>query len=175
LAVESHHSKVRNQHSIHTDGLRLIVALLFRRDTLIPALLILNFTCAERVYAVCQRVPPGKVTTYKAIADVLGCKSAIAVGQGDRLFMHSYILFAFSLGDTTALRRNPFPLFAYEPPYPSHMVRILSPDTHTSPNQASAHTCMLVILHRHQSPINPVGLHILIWSILAGTLSPGSC
>ncbi|MBS3131924.1 MGMT family protein [Candidatus Woesearchaeota archaeon] len=34
----------------------------------------------ERVYAVCRKVPKGKVTTYKAIADKLGTKAYRAVG-----------------------------------------------------------------------------------------------
>lgn len=51
----------------------------------------------ERVYAAVCRVPPGRVTTYKAIANYVGCGSCQAVGQ--------------------ALRRNP-----YAPGVPCHRV-----------------------------------------------------
>jgi len=50
-----------------------------------------------RVYAACSAVPTGRVTTYGAIAAVLGISSARAVGQ--------------------ALRRNP-----YAPDVPCHRV-----------------------------------------------------
>ena len=51
----------------------------------------------ERVYALLKRVPRGKVTTYKALADALGTKAYRAVGQ--------------------ALNRNP-----YAPHVPCHRV-----------------------------------------------------
>jgi len=51
----------------------------------------------RRVYAAVSRVPPGRVTTYGALAAHLGCGSARAVGQ--------------------ALRRNPF-----APRVPCHRV-----------------------------------------------------
>lgn len=51
----------------------------------------------ERVYAVLRRVPRGKVTTYKALAEALGTKAYRAVGQ--------------------ALNRNP-----YAPAVPCHRV-----------------------------------------------------
>ncbi|MEW5896172.1 MAG: MGMT family protein [Nanoarchaeota archaeon] len=35
----------------------------------------------ENVYALCKLIPKGKVTTYKAIAEKLGCKSHRAVGR----------------------------------------------------------------------------------------------
>lgn len=41
-------------------------------------------TFAEEVYRLCQQVPPGKVTTYKEIAHVLGSKRYRAVGQALR-------------------------------------------------------------------------------------------
>lgn len=37
-------------------------------------------TFAEKCYDVLRKVPKGKVTTYKAIADKLGCKAYRAVG-----------------------------------------------------------------------------------------------
>ena len=52
---------------------------------------------AERVYAVCKRVPAGRVTTYKAIAEAMGLKAYRAVGN--------------------ALHRNP-----YSPIVPCHRV-----------------------------------------------------
>ena len=51
----------------------------------------------QRVYDALLRVPRGRVTTYKALADALGCGSCRAVGQ--------------------ALRRNPF-----APKVPCHRV-----------------------------------------------------
>lgn len=39
---------------------------------------------SEKVYALCQSVPQGKVTTYKAIALKLGIKGYQAVGQALR-------------------------------------------------------------------------------------------
>ena len=38
-------------------------------------------TIAERVYEVVKRVPKGKVTTYKTVAEALDCKAYQAVGQ----------------------------------------------------------------------------------------------
>ena len=52
---------------------------------------------SERVYALCARVPRGRVTTYQAIALALGMKAYQAVGQ--------------------ALHRNP-----YAPQVPCHRV-----------------------------------------------------
>lgn len=43
----------------------------------------------QRVYAATRRIPPGRVTTYKLLAEHLGCRSWRAVGQ--------------------ALKRNPYP------------------------------------------------------------------
>lgn len=54
-------------------------------------------TFAERVYEVVKRVPKGKVTTYKMVAEALDCKAYQAVGQ--------------------ALRKNP-----YAPIVPCHRV-----------------------------------------------------
>ena len=54
-----------------------------------------DFQC--RVYAAVRRVPPGRVTTYKLLADAVGCRSPRAVGQ--------------------ALKRNPF-----APEVPCHRV-----------------------------------------------------
>ena len=51
----------------------------------------------EKVYALCAKVPKGRVTTYKAIADALGTGAYRAVGQ--------------------ALRKNP-----YAPKVPCHRV-----------------------------------------------------
>jgi methylated-DNA-[protein]-cysteine S-methyltransferase len=51
----------------------------------------------QRVYEACSQVPAGRVTTYKLLADYLGCGSAQAVGQ--------------------ALKRNPF-----APRVPCHRV-----------------------------------------------------
>ncbi|MBI1968673.1 MGMT family protein [Candidatus Woesearchaeota archaeon] len=51
----------------------------------------------RQVYALCRQIPPGKVTTYKAVAEALGTKAYRAVGQ--------------------ALRRNPF-----APEVPCHRV-----------------------------------------------------
>jgi len=50
-----------------------------------------------RVYELTRRIPEGKVSTYKAIAEKLGCRSYRAVGQ--------------------ALRKNPF-----APDVPCHRV-----------------------------------------------------
>lgn len=54
-----------------------------------------------RVYSAVCRVPKGRVTTYKLVAEVVGCGSAQAVGQ--------------------ALRKNPF-----SPAVPCH--RVISSD-----------------------------------------------
>ena len=51
----------------------------------------------KKVYAAVSRIPRGKVTTYKFLAEVIGCNSARAVGQ--------------------ALKRNPF-----APEVPCHRV-----------------------------------------------------
>jgi len=51
----------------------------------------------KRVYAALAQVPRGRVTTYKHLADCLGCRSCRAVGQ--------------------ALKRNP-----YAPDVPCHRV-----------------------------------------------------
>jgi methylated-DNA-[protein]-cysteine S-methyltransferase len=51
----------------------------------------------QKVYDALLRVPPGRVTTYKLLAESIGCRSAQAVGQ--------------------ALRRNP-----YAPEIPCHRV-----------------------------------------------------
>jgi len=36
---------------------------------------------AEKVYALCKKIPKGKVTTYRDIAMALNCKAYQAVGQ----------------------------------------------------------------------------------------------
>lgn len=54
-------------------------------------------TFAEKVYKLCSKVPKGKVTTYKAIAEAMGTKAYRAVGQ--------------------ALNKNP-----YAPTVPCHRV-----------------------------------------------------
>ncbi len=41
-------------------------------------------TFAEKVYALCRKVPKGKVTTYGEIARALDCKAYRAVGQALR-------------------------------------------------------------------------------------------
>lgn len=51
----------------------------------------------ERVYAAVRRIPRGRVTTYRRLADRIGCNSGRAVGQ--------------------ALKRNP-----YAPQTPCHRV-----------------------------------------------------
>src|SRR3989338_481349 len=51
----------------------------------------------RKVFSLCQQIPPGKVTTYQAIAEALGTKAYRAVGQ--------------------ALRKNP-----YAPQVPCHRV-----------------------------------------------------
>ncbi len=51
----------------------------------------------KKVYAAVSRIPRGKVTTYKFLAETIGCNSARAVGQ--------------------ALKRNPF-----APEVPCHRV-----------------------------------------------------
>jgi len=51
----------------------------------------------KRVYAALEQVPRGRVTTYKQLAECLGCRSCRAVGQ--------------------ALKRNP-----YAPQVPCHRV-----------------------------------------------------
>lgn len=51
----------------------------------------------RRVYAAARRIPRGSVTTYRALAEAIGCGSSQAVGQ--------------------ALRRNPF-----APEVPCHRV-----------------------------------------------------
>lgn len=55
----------------------------------------------QRVYAAVRRIPKGQVTTYKILAETIGCGSSRAVGQ--------------------ALRRNPF-----APEVPCH--RVISSD-----------------------------------------------
>eukprot|EP00013_Stygamoeba_regulata_P020291 CAMPEP_0177653238 /NCGR_PEP_ID=MMETSP0447-20121125/13619_1 /TAXON_ID=0 /ORGANISM="Stygamoeba regulata, Strain BSH-02190019" /LENGTH=133 /DNA_ID=CAMNT_0019156661 /DNA_START=10 /DNA_END=411 /DNA_ORIENTATION=- len=50
-----------------------------------------------RVYAACQQIPAGRVTTYAALATAVGCKSSRAIGN--------------------ALRHNP-----YAPRVPCHRV-----------------------------------------------------
>ncbi len=54
-------------------------------------------TFERSVYAACSMVPRGKVSSYKAIADYVGCNSCRAIGQ--------------------ALRRNP-----YAPRVPCHRI-----------------------------------------------------
>ena len=54
-------------------------------------------TFQEKVYNATKKIPKGKVTTYKLLADFIGCNSTQAVGQ--------------------ALRRNP-----YAPKVPCHRV-----------------------------------------------------
>ena len=51
----------------------------------------------QKVYAALRKIPCGKVTTYRLLAEYLGCRSAQAIGQ--------------------ALRRNPF-----APEVPCHRV-----------------------------------------------------
>ena len=51
----------------------------------------------EQVYAATRCIPPGSVTTYRILAEAIGCRSSRAVGQ--------------------ALRRNPF-----APEVPCHRV-----------------------------------------------------
>ena len=48
-------------------------------------------TFAEQVYSACKKIPVGRVTTYKLLADAIGTKSYRAVG--------------------TALKNNPFAPF----------------------------------------------------------------
>lgn len=55
----------------------------------------MNFN--ERVWVLCRRIPKGRVSTYKEIANALGCKAYRAVGM--------------------ALNRNP-----YSPEVPCHRV-----------------------------------------------------
>jgi len=43
----------------------------------------------EKVYALLKKVPKGKVTTYKALAEALGTKAYRAVGQAMRYNPHS--------------------------------------------------------------------------------------
>ena len=38
----------------------------------------------QQVYALCRKIPKGKVSTYKAIADILNTKAYRAVGQALR-------------------------------------------------------------------------------------------
>lgn len=38
----------------------------------------------QRVYAATRKIPRGKVTTYKLLADQIGCRSSRAVGQALR-------------------------------------------------------------------------------------------
>ena len=56
----------------------------------------------DRVLAACRAIPAGQVATYKSLAEAVDCGSTQAVGQ--------------------ALRRNPYPTYAFDPPYPAHMV-----------------------------------------------------
>lgn len=51
----------------------------------------------QTVYAACRRIPRGRVTTYRWLAEAVGCNSARAIGQ--------------------AMRRNPF-----APEVPCHRV-----------------------------------------------------
>jgi len=44
---------------------------------------------SEQVYGVCKRVPKGKVTTYKDIAQCLGIKGYRAIGQALRCNPHA--------------------------------------------------------------------------------------
>lgn len=46
----------------------------------------------ERVYAAVKRIPPGKVCTYKTIAQMLGCKAYRAVGGALRANKHPMII-----------------------------------------------------------------------------------
>lgn len=39
---------------------------------------------AEKVYSLCTKIPPGKVTTYKEIAQALNTKGYQAIGQAMR-------------------------------------------------------------------------------------------
>jgi len=55
----------------------------------------------QKVYDAICRIPKGKVSTYKSVADYIGCRSAQAIGQ--------------------ALKRNPF-----APEVPCH--RVISSD-----------------------------------------------
>lgn len=41
-------------------------------------------TFRDKVYEIVKKVPVGKVTTYKIIADIMGCKSYRAIGQALR-------------------------------------------------------------------------------------------
>ena len=43
-----------------------------------------NLTYSEKIYATLKRVPKGKVTTYKILANKLGTKAYRAVGQAMR-------------------------------------------------------------------------------------------
>lgn len=43
-----------------------------------------NISFNEKVYALLRKVPKGKVTTYKALAEALGTKAYRAVGQAMR-------------------------------------------------------------------------------------------
>lgn len=43
-----------------------------------------NHTFNEKVYSLLKKVPKGKVTTYKALAEALGTKAYRAVGQAMR-------------------------------------------------------------------------------------------
>ena len=55
-----------------------------------------------RVFAATREIPAGKVTTYKSLAEAVGCGSSQAIGQ--------------------AMRWNPFPMAAFTPPYPGHLL-----------------------------------------------------
>lgn len=35
----------------------------------------------QQVYSLCKKIPRGKVTTYKALAKAINCKSSQAIGQ----------------------------------------------------------------------------------------------
>lgn len=43
-----------------------------------------NSDFANRVYRVVARIPPGRVATYQAVADAVGCRSPRAVGAALR-------------------------------------------------------------------------------------------
>lgn len=47
---------------------------------------------ANRVYRVVARIPPGRVATYQAVADALGCRSPRAVGAALRCNPHAPVV-----------------------------------------------------------------------------------
>jgi len=83
----------------------------------------------EKVYCAVRRIPRGRVTTYKLLAESLGCRSPRAVGQ--------------------ALRRNPF---ATEVPCHRVIASDLSPGGFRGGNDGASVSKKLGLLEKEGVP-----------------------